>query len=276
VSQVLVTGAAGLIGRELLASAGEATRFVALTRAPIAHPHGTPGIVADLRSPSFVDALPAAIDTVVHLAQSPAYRDFPDGALDVFDVNVASTARLLDWGRRAGIKRFVLASAGGAGNVQNLPLGFYLASRRSAELLASSYHHCFDVVVLRFYFVYGREQRSTMLVPRLIESVKSGTAITLAGADGIRLTPTHVSDAARAVIGALAVTGTHIIDVGGPEVLTLRTLAEVIAGKVGRAPVFERGGQTSGDLIADTGQMRTLLGAPPRREFHSGVDDLLA
>ncbi len=32
------------------------------------------------------------VDAVVHLAQSERYRDFPDGAEDVFAVNVQSTA----------------------------------------------------------------------------------------------------------------------------------------------------------------------------------------
>ena len=49
----------------------------------------------------------------MHLAQSPRYRDFPEGALDVFEVNVGSTQRLLDWACRQGVKRFIYASSGG-------------------------------------------------------------------------------------------------------------------------------------------------------------------
>ena len=44
----------------------------------------------------FASQLPAAIDVVVHLAQSSQYRGFPDTAPDIFAVNTAATARLLD------------------------------------------------------------------------------------------------------------------------------------------------------------------------------------
>ena len=45
---------------------------------------------------SFKD-LPNKLDTVIHLAQSNQFRNFPDEAGDVFKVNIESTARLLDF-----------------------------------------------------------------------------------------------------------------------------------------------------------------------------------
>jgi UDP-glucose 4-epimerase len=272
---ILLTGAGGLIGRHLLMSAQGPDRIWALSRSATAQPGTAQAIVADLADPSFVDRLPRSIDTVVHLAQSSAYRDFPDGAVDVFDVNVGSTARLLDWGRRIGIERFVLASAGGAGRATDTPLAYYLASKRSAELLAGGYRSCFDVVTLRFHFVYGRGQRPAMLMPRLIDSVRSGRAISLSGADGIRITPTHVSDAVTAVMGAVRVSGSHAIDVGGPEVLSIRAIASTIGRKLGIPPVFHPDDRPADDVIADLSAMRALLGAPGRT-LDAGMDDVLA
>jgi len=274
--KILVTGAAGLIGRHLIASLDAGPDIWAVSRSPIADAGRAHVITADLTSPHFVDTLPASIDTIVHLAQSSAYRDFPERALDVFAVNVASTARLLDWGRRAGASRFILASAGGAGRDAVSPLAYYLASKRSAELLALGYQSAMQVIVLRFHFVYGAGQRPSMLVPRLIESVRSGTPITLAGTDGIRLTPTHVTDAVNAIHGSMRLDGAHTIDVGGPEVLTLKSMASIIGRKISREPKFERStGEVPPDLIADLTEMRALLGGPQRR-FELGVDDLLA
>ena len=272
---ILLTGASGLIGRQVLAAAGDADQIWALSRSPIDQPGRATVIPADLASASFADNLPSPIDTIVHLAQSSAYRDFPERALDVFDVNVGSTARLLDWGRRKGIKRFVLASAGGAGRTAATPLAYYLASKRSAELIADGYRSHFDVVTLRFHFVYGRGQRSTMLMPRLIESVKQGSAITLAGDDGIRITPTHVSDAVTAVLNASRVSGSHTIDIGGPEVLSIKAIAETIGRKLGVVPVFRAADRPEDDVIADPAAMTAVLGAPART-LSVGLDDLLA
>jgi len=273
--KILVTGAAGLIGRHLLASLDAHVEVHALSRSAPAERGNARVIEADLTSSSFERLLPGSIDTIVHLAQSSAYRDFPERALDVFAVNVASTARLLEWGRRAGASRFILASAGGAGRDSASPLAYYLATKRSAELLSLGYRSALDVTVLRFHFVYGAGQRSTMLVPRLVESVRKGTPIILAGPEGIRITPTHVSDAAAAIRASMQIDGSHVIDVGGPEVLSLKAIATTIGDKVGRAPVFEIDRQPAADVIADLTEMRARLGEPQRR-FALGVDDLLA
>ncbi len=271
---VLLTGAGGLIGRYVLAALDPAADVV-----PVGRPGSMPGgraLSADLSSPTFTDVLPAGIDTIVHLAQSSRYRDFPEGADDVFAVNVGATARLLDWGRRVGIRRFVLASAGGAARVTDgHPLGHYLASKRAAELLAASYQGVFDVITLRMHFVYGRGQRDSALIPRLITAVRDGATIALAGPDGIRVTPTYAADAAAAVIASTRLSGSHVLDVGGPEMLSLRDIATAIGRRMQREPRFSIGPEGDRqDVIADVAATSAVLGRPCY-SFERGLDDLL-
>ena len=71
---------------------------------------GVTWLEADLTRPGVQRALPGGAQGVIHLAQSRHDRTFPEGADDVVDVNVAATARLLDYARSAGAGRFVLAS----------------------------------------------------------------------------------------------------------------------------------------------------------------------
>ena len=54
---------------------------------------------------SFKD-LPKKLDTIIHLAQSHQFRNFPDEAGDVFKVNIESTARLLDFCYKSGFHNF--------------------------------------------------------------------------------------------------------------------------------------------------------------------------
>ena len=227
-------------------------------------------VTGDLGRDELPRELPARADMVVHLAQSEHFRDFPDRALDVFSENVASTARLLEWSRTRGVSRFVLASSGGVDAAQS----YYLASKRAAELLAENYSSFFSVVVLRFFFVYGAGQRGGMLIPRLIESVRHGRLIRLDGPDGARLNPVHVSDAASAVERAATINRSVRLDVAGPDVLTLRAIAEIIGAKVSRAPSFDvQPVEAPLDLIGDTAAIRELLGAP-MRSFASGVEEM--
>ena len=78
-------------------------------------------VVVDLSSDWKISELPTKIDVIYHLAQSDKFRDFPAGAPDVFQVNINSTAKLLDYAKKTGVKSFIYASSGGVyGNGKNL------------------------------------------------------------------------------------------------------------------------------------------------------------
>lgn len=274
---VLVTGATGLIGAHLTAKLNAAGHTVAaVTRGAIPDRpvRDLQWYSLDLAAPSW-NALPTGVDVIVHLAQSPHYRSFPEGAMDVFNVNVASTARLLDWAREVGVKQFILASSGGVSDVAVPPLSHYVVSKRCAELLAESYAAFFHVLILRFFFVYGTGQKPWMLVPRLVRSVASGGEITLAGTDGPRLNPVYVGDAVDAIARGIAGQASGTIDIAGPEVLTVRAMGEAIAARLRRRANYASDpGAVPRDLIGDISLMSSRL-APPRYRFTEGIAEWL-
>jgi nucleoside-diphosphate-sugar epimerase len=220
--------------------------------------------------------LPERIDAVVHLAQSPHFREFPDHAADIYGVATAATMRLLDWARRAGARHFVLASTGGLYGSSDRPvretdalpdmrtqLGFYFAAKRASELLAMQYAGIFAVVVLRCFFVYGPGQAPAMLIPRLIASVREGRAVQLQGEAGIRINPIHVSDAVNAIERALQLGESRTFNIAGPEPVTLRTMTTMIGDLVGREPVYAVDlTMPTNNLVADIARMSGALGAP--------------
>lgn len=288
---IIVTGAAGLIGARLVTALGAQGGVFGLRRSqPETRTPGVDWIEADLTDPSFPTQLPAGVDTVVHLAQSSHFRDFPDQAMDVFSVNVAATARLLDWCVRAGASRFVLASSGGVYGTGDgergfseddvvgggSPLGYYLASKQCAELLAESYTDHLTVTTLRFFFVYGPEQRRGMLIPRLVDSVLAERPIALQGEDGLTINPIHVDDAVTAITRSLSLSESHKINVAGPEVLSLRRIGDTIGGLTGRQPRYEVDpASRPSQIVGDIGKMKRLLGSPGIL-FSDGVADVCA
>ncbi len=282
----VVTGATGLVGRAVLPAL--ASRFVVHGVARRPQPSGTvQWHHLDLSAPCRLESLPKRTEAVVYLAQSELFRDFPDHCLDVHQVNTGNLVRFLDYARRAGARTFVFASSGGVyggggdgfSEDQVVPVhddrDFYLATKVCSEVLARSFAALFNVVILRLFFVYGPGQRSTMLIPRLIARVQDGAPIILQGEQGIRLNPTHVSDAAEAVVRAVGLTHSETVNVAGPEVLTLREMGEIIGQIVGKRPVFtveER--STPRHLCGDLAKMRRLLGAP-RVGFAEGVQSIV-
>lgn len=260
--RLLVSGAAGFVGSELLrlVSDDPEVDVIALARAGSSPPEcggRVTWLEVDLADPGFARALPGELDAVVHLAQSRGYRDFPDRAPEVVDVNLGSTARLLDHARSAGAGRFVLASTATVYRPSADPLAedseldhgsLYAASKRGAELLLGPYADLLSCWGMRIFTAYGAEQRG-MLIADLIDRVRGGRAVELQGEDGIPMSPIHVSDVARALWAATTVDpvgpGVQLLNVGGAEALGLREIAVRIGEAAGKEPRFERTGDES-------------------------------
>tara|TARA_B100000519_G_scaffold178323_1_gene168513 strand:- start:3941 stop:4876 length:936 start_codon:yes stop_codon:yes gene_type:complete len=273
---VLVTGSNGLLGRAVLQQLAGGKRAVYPVFRNIPE-SGVPGgfepLVQDLSENADFSSVPVP-ETIVHLAQSPGYRNFPDGAQDVFDVNIGSTQRLLDWAQRSGVKRIVLASSGGVymdakSFSEDMPLkdtfsfNHYLATKRCAEILAGAYRDAMTVVILRFFFIYGPRQRPFMLFPRLIKCVRDAKSIQLQQRDGLRFNPVYVTDAATAVEAALDLDESQIINVAGPEVVSMREIGELIGERTGHSPSFDIDQSRSpDDIIGDIEKMCRLLTRP--------------
>lgn len=229
------------------------------------------------------DALPPKIDAVIHLVQSEYFRDFPGRAIDVFQVNTVSTLRMLDYARRAGARTFLLASSGGVYGYgdrefsedvrvfSRRDLDFYLGTKLCSEILSDCYTSYINVIVLRFFFVYGPGQRKSMLIPRLVRSVIEEKPIILHGHDGIRINPTYVVDVVEAIVKALTLKKGEKINVGGPEILSMRRIGEIIGMVVGKEPLFEmRTDAKPQSIIGDIKKMSRLL-CRPKWHFEDGV-----
>lgn len=277
--KIFITGGSGFLGRSLVARLLAAGHQVwALARSPqavAAMPAGVQVVMGDMASLP-VASLPAGMDAVVSLAQSEHFRNFPDRALDVFDVNVRGQLLLLDWAQRHGVKGYLMASSGGIYGPKaqpyvvedqmlavDSPLGFYLGTKLSAEVLFQNYRKLFQTgVILRPFFIYGPGQGADMLVSRLIVSVREGRPVQLQGADGLKMNPVFVSDAAAAFEAALGLEGFRVLNVAGPEVVSLRALCERIGQQTGVAPRFEQMPGDPSDYVASTAVVERTLGKP--------------
>lgn len=283
---IVITGGTGLIGAALVQRLAAEHEVHCISRRPPAARQAIWHEIDLARSCGF-ERLPRRVDAVVYLAQSEYFRDFPGHSLDIYEVNTANVLRLLEYARQAKARSFVYGSSGGvygAGDVRmseqiQIPalndIGFYLSTKLCSEILAQNYAAFFNVVILRYFFVYGRGQRQSMLIPRLVQRVRAGEPIVLRGRDGIRINPVHVSDAATATQRAIDLGTSMAINVAGPQVLSLRQIGEIIGAAVGRAPVFAtEDGKAPQDLVGDIARMREHLAAP-QIQFAEGIKSLL-
>ncbi len=276
-ARIFVTGATGFLGSQLVAHLAREHEIWAMTRRdPAPELERVHWLRQDLTHDRWDIALPGQIDAVVHLAQSPQFRNFPEAAPEIYAVAVGATMRLLDWSVRAGARHFILASTGGlygssdtaVRETDTLPelrnqLGFYFATKRASELLATQYTGQINAVVLRYFFLYGSGQAPQMLMPRLLANIRSGQPVYLHGEEGIRINPIHVDDAVMLVRRCLDLTESRLINIAGPQVASLRDIALAIGKCVGRAPVFTVDTTVRPNhLVADIRRMTSALGAP--------------
>lgn len=282
--KVLVTGATGLIGRHLVGRLAPKHEVFAITRRPApAAGDSVRWIEQDLAGELDTSALPESIDAIIHLAQSERYNDLPDGAPDVFALNVAATFHLLEYARGAGAETFVLASTGGLYGHSSSPisetdpvepLNFYFRSKHLAEQLLSGYEEYLRPVALRPFFVYGPGP-SEMLVSRLAKRVQAGEEITVEGDPGLRLNPIYVEDAARAFEGALVLESGGVFNVAGNETLTLSELVERLGAAAGQEPKTNgTENDPPGDLVGDIERMKAVLGVTPEVSLEQGLRSL--
>lgn len=137
------------------------------------------------------------IDIVVHFAaQSHIQNSFTDSTNYVRD-NVVGTHTLLEASRKYGeVIKFIHISTDEvygdsllADNQKKTeqsvlcPTNPYAATKASAELLATSYHHSFKlpVIITRCNNVYGPNQYHEKLIPKFIKLLKEGKKVTIQG-----------------------------------------------------------------------------------------------
>ena len=279
--KILITGASGFIGSNLVRSLTEEHTVYAVVRKKKKFA-GNPQvnfIEVDLSHKDFVEELPAGINTVLHLAQSSRYRDFPNGVEDMISININSTGLLLDWARRSEVKHFVFSSTANVYSQtgekfteksSTTPNSYYGASKLAAEQLVTQYAQYYAVDILRLFTVYGPGQRG-MLIANIIELIKSRREITLAEGSGLFLTPLFIGDVVK-IIDKIIHLPSHkrnsspILNICGSDIVSLAEIVDVLSRLLGSDPLTTR---TKDEVLRLTGSNELLQDRVGSYEFIS-------
>jgi nucleoside-diphosphate-sugar epimerase len=277
--RVLVTGATGFMGAALVRNLARSHEVYALVRRPEASLWGgaVKVVHSDLSAPFDHDKLPGAVDVVIHLAIAKV--SFPDLASEMFAVNAAATLRLLDYGRRVGVRQFILASSGDVYGQRvgfckesdpPAPVSFYGTTKHIAELLTLAYREYLAPCILRLYRPYGPGQVNR-LIPNLAKRIRQGQTITVPAGDRGRQTPIYLSDVLTVVERAVDAGTAGVFNVAGDEIVSMRQLGEAIGRIIGLQPVFQEQTKDLSDAMGENARMKEVFGAWPLTRLTEGL-----
>jgi uncharacterized protein YbjT (DUF2867 family) len=226
---VLVAGATGMLGREVVALLrADGHRVKTLSRDPV-RAQELAGlvdeiVVGDATDPDTLVGALDGVDSVISCLGAPMAFGLSDRR-SFLDVDTVANLNLLDAAQRAGVRRFV-----------------YLSLLMQPSWAGTTYARAHERVVegLRDSGISYAIVRPTGMFPvfdPLVSMARRGFAFT-PGDGRARTNPVHPREVAQVCVDILGQTTNVRIPLGGPEVLTREDIVRLAFEAVGRKPLI--------------------------------------
>jgi len=284
--KVLVTGASGMVGRNLVNYLSKHGIEVIPTDVS-----GQP-IKGDLLDRSFVQRLASRdFDSIVHLAAITDIGKTVENPQRCYEINCFGTLNMLELAVKKGVRLFVYSSSANVyGAPKKLPVTEdspldprlpYDYSKVIGESMVMSYfkNRGIPVSITRSWLLFGEYDQPQRATLRFIRACLSGEPITLYNGGKDTTAPSHVENYAKLVMTILERRESvgQAFNFGGERVVQVRELAQLIKRLTGskseliKAPArtqLEREPQVS---YPSTEKIRKILGYKNELNLEEGL-----
>lgn len=303
--RILITGAAGFIGSNLIRSLLQDGRYNVIgldnfdtfySRAEkernisdFSNDKNFRFYEGDIRNKADLDALDD-IDVIVHLAAKAGVRPSIKDPILYQEVNVGGTQNLLEFAKRRKITQFVFASSSSVYGINEhvpwseddklMPISPYASTKLSCEMLGHVYSYLYGIrfLALRFFTVYGPGQRPDLAIHKFFKSIINGQPIPVFGDGSTSRDYTYVGDTVRGIEAAITYESSNfeIINLGNHRTVTLSQLILAIEESCGKKATIDRQPEQPGDVpqtYADIHKAQKLLKYHPSTDLKTGLDN---
>jgi UDP-glucuronate 4-epimerase len=232
-------------------------------------------------------------DVVVHLAAKAGVQPSLVDPQSYFDVNIMGTLNLLEVMRKKNIKRLIFASSSSVygNNLKvpfsetdsvDFPISPYAASKKAGEQLCFTYHHLynFDIFCLRFFTVYGQRQRPDLAICKFSKAILKDEPICLYGDGTSSRDYTHISDIIQGITSAIKkVDGYDIFNLGESKAISLSDLVSILEKHSHKKAIIKYFPMQDGDVLrtfADISKAQNKLNYSPEVDIDTGIRNYLS
>ncbi len=236
-----------------------------------------------------------SITQVLHIAASAGVRPSIDNPLGFYKNNVENTLIILEYMKKKNIKNIVFASSSSVyGNIiKRVDEGAikeddikediyspYAATKLSCEKLLSTYSNLYNInaISLRYFTVYGPDQRPDLAIIKFIRNGLNDKSIDVYGDGNSFRDYTYIDDVVKANLLALKYikdnVGHKILNISSNSPINLSNLIHKIEIGIGKTISKNTMGNQLGDVVGTFGDNKKafeLLNWTPTTKIETGI-----
>lgn len=301
---ILITGGAGFIGSTLadraLSDGYKVTAIdnfdpfydKSIKQKNIVYALGNPNYSFIEESMSNTDAVCAKlidnIDIIVHLAAKAGVRYSISHPVDYTETNVNVTVKVCELARKLNVDKIIFSSSSSvygsnphtpwSENLELMPQSPYAQTKVLSEkyLKDFSEESNIDVLVFRFFSVYGPRMRPDLMMSKMANSIFSGGPLKIFGDGSASRDYTYIDDIVESLMRGIETDcGKHeVLNVGSGNPISLKELISIFENIIGKKLLCEHVDkikEESSATWADSSRLQKVLGYRPSTRIEEGV-----
>jgi UDP-glucose 4-epimerase len=270
---ILVTGGSGFIGSHVVDKLIENNLDVTIFDIVKPHRRDVAFIKGSIESVGELNAAMSDVEYVFHIAAFANINKVVEKPLKAVDLNIMSTAKVLEAARNSEIERVIYASSyfveSGMGHL-------YTTTKAASEMLCKDYYTLYGLpfTILRYGTAFGPRSRGEDVISIFVKKALSHQPLTIHGDGNQSRNFIYVEDLAEGNVAALKdVAKNKTYNLEGMRAITVKEIAQTVKKLVGDVEIEykkERPGDFEGKVVSAEKAKREL-DWEPKVDFEEGV-----
>jgi len=270
---ILVTGGSGFIGSHVVDKLIENDFDVKVFDVKTPHRNDVEFIKGNITSLKKLNAAMNDVEYVYHIAALSNINKVVENPLKAVDLNIMSTAKVLEAARNSKVRRIIFASSyfvdSGKGHL-------YTTTKAASEMLCKDYYKLYRLpfTILRYGTAYGPRSRGEDVISIAVRKALSHQPFVIHGDGNQSRNFIYVEDLAEGSVAALRDNAENkIYNLEGLQQITVKKVAEMVKKLVGDIKIEYKEARPEDYIgkIAFNDEIRRDLGWWPKIDFEEGV-----